>query len=108
MVALLDRDETGATAEAIAQLAKVCAVQGTAPSEALSFLGRLREALCVELDERPGVPFSTQEFALLWQRLDGLMLRMFDAYTASRDELAAIRAEEIRRMQGFAVKRVMT
>jgi len=81
------------------ELAGLLAVREGSPSEALAFVPALRRVILEVVDGcRPeSEPDFSREERELQERLDGLILLLFDSYAACRERLYSIRAEEARR-----------
>jgi hypothetical protein len=74
---------------------RIRAVQGFAPSEALSFVFSLKDVLREELAEGQYEP-PPAEMAALDARIDRLAMLSFDIYMGCREKLYEVRANEVR------------
>jgi hypothetical protein len=76
---------------------KVRSVQEFSPSQAVSFVFLLKEAVREELREELGDVHSLAELARFEARIDQLALFSFDIYTKRREKLHELRVNEIKR-----------
>ncbi len=85
--------EWGREAEAaLDAIVRLRSIQGFSPSQALGFVGQLKRVLRAAVT-REGQGFG-DEFALLDERVDGLLLRSLDCYVACRDRLHELKERE--------------
>lgn len=78
-------------------LVKILAVQEIAPSRALAFLFRFKDALRLELGGAAAAPVEAEALACVERRLDLVALAAFDGYVACREQLLELRRGELRR-----------
>jgi hypothetical protein len=76
---------------------KVRSVQEFSPSQAVSFVFYLRQAIREELREELEDPAPQAELARLDVQIDQLALYAFDIYSKSREKLYELRINEIKR-----------
>jgi len=87
--------------EPLRDLVKILAVQELAPSQALAFIFRFKDALRLELGTAAASPAAAEALARLDRRLDLAALAAFDGYVACREQLLELRRRELRRSQSW-------
>jgi hypothetical protein len=98
--ALLEGQEPGQVGAHLDEIVKIRAIQELKPSEAISFVFLLKEALRAELGAK-GSDASLSELAELEKRIDLIALSAFDIYTRYRGQIAELRINEIKRSVGW-------
>ncbi len=85
--------DPAALKESMDEIVRLRAVQDFAPSEAVGFVFLLKDAV------REAYPSwkSEEGIAEFFGRVDGLALQAFDAYSACREKIFAIKADEAKR-----------
>jgi hypothetical protein len=84
---------------------KIRSVQDFSPSQALGYILYLKQAVRENLAEDIRTNELYTELLDFETRVDRLLLSAFDVYSQSRDQLHAIRADEMRRSLFVALKR---
>jgi len=100
-VAVTGESEDVTLGEPLRDLVKILAVQELAPSQALAFVFRFKDALRLELGTAAASPAAAEALARLDRRLDSAALAAFDGYVACREQLLELRRQELRRSQSW-------
>jgi hypothetical protein len=90
-----DRLDSAGVTRFLDSIIRIRAVQGFAPSEALSFVFSLKDVLREALVEGGYEP-PPAEMAALEARIDRLALISFDIYMSCREKLFEVKANEVR------------
>ncbi len=102
---LLTWNDAEAVAKSLETLVKIRAVQDFSPAQAISFVfllkKLLREQFLAELKARGAL----EELLAFETRVDNLATIAFDLYVRSRDQIARLRVEEIKRAHVSIVRR---
>jgi hypothetical protein len=97
--------ELSAASAPLEAIIRIRAVQELAPSQAVGFVHRLRDAVRAELaDELAGGALG-DELAALEGRIERLTLLAFDVFVSVREELSRLRQEELRRSVAALLRR---
>lgn len=102
---LLSWNDAEAVARALDTLVKIRAVQDFSPSQALSFVFVLKKLLRQEFLAELSAKGELEELMRFETRVDNLAVIAFDLYVASRDQIARMRVEEIKRAHTNIVRR---
>lgn len=102
---LLEWNDAEAVARALDMLVKIRAVQDFSPSQALSFVFLLKKLLRQEFAEALASRGELAELLAFETRVDNLAVMAFDLYVASRDQIALMRVEEVKRAHKNIVRR---
>ena len=103
---LLDGADARAIHEPLHEIMKVRAVQQFAPSEAVAFVFRLKEAVRAELGDAAVDPNFSSELAELDAWIDRIALAAFDAYVGCREQVYQLRINEVKRRVSWIVGKV--
>jgi len=104
--ALLDGKEAEEVCSCLDDAIKIRAVQEFTPSQALSFVFMLKEAVRSELGGGDnGSPFS-RELADLEEKIDRVALRAFDVFLGYRERVYKLRVNEVKRSVAVLVERL--
>ena len=79
------------------EIVKIRSVQGFSPSQAISFVYLLKEAVREVLADRPSDCGTWEELLKIEDRLDSLACLAFDLYMESREKIYELRVNEIKR-----------
>lgn len=102
---LLSWNDAEAVAKALDTLVKIRAVQDFSPSQALSFVFVLKKLLRQEFMAELSAKGALEELMRFETRVDNLAVIAFDLYVASRDQIARMRVEEVKRAHTNIVRR---
>ena len=102
---LLEWNDAQAVARALDMIVKIRAVQDFSPGQALSFVFLLKKLLRQEFAESLAARGELQELLAFETRVDNLAVMAFDLYVASRDQVARMRVEEVKRAHANIVRR---
>jgi len=102
---LLTWNDAEAVAKALDQIVKIRAVQDFSPSQALSFVFLLKKVLRQEFTKELAAKGELEELLSFETRVDNLAVMAFDLYVASRDQIARMRVEEVKRAHTNIVRR---
>ncbi|MDP2848419.1 MAG: RsbRD N-terminal domain-containing protein [Humidesulfovibrio sp.] len=102
---LLSWNDAEAVAKALDKLVKIRAVQDFSPSQALSFVFVLKKLLRQEFVAQLSSKGELEELMRFETRVDNLAVIAFDLYVASRDQIARMRVEEVKRAHTNIVRR---
>lgn len=102
---LLSWNDAEAVAKALDQIVKIRAVQDFSPSQALSFVFLLKKVLRQEFTQELSAKGELEELLRFETRVDNLAVMAFDLYVASRDQIARMRVEEVKRAHTNIVRR---
>jgi len=89
---------------ALESILRVRSVQELPPSQAVSFVLRLRDVVRAELAEGPAGP-DAAELAAFDARVEQLTLLAFDVYVGLREQLFRVRQEELKRSVASVLRR---
>ncbi|HUL58595.1 MAG TPA: RsbRD N-terminal domain-containing protein [Anaeromyxobacteraceae bacterium] len=103
--AVLAGGDLAGAAEPLEPIVRIRSVQGLAPSRAVAFVFRLRDAIRGELGVEPAGAGEGAALAEIDGRIEQLALLAFDAYVRLRDQMHRIRQEELRRSVASIVRR---
>ncbi|MEW6249107.1 MAG: RsbRD N-terminal domain-containing protein [Planctomycetota bacterium] len=82
---------------AVEAIVRIRAVQELSAAQAVAFVFHLKDALRAELREALAEPRLTSELAALERRIDGAALVAFDVFVECREQIAALRINELKR-----------
>lgn len=102
---LLTWNDAQAVAQALDQIVKIRAVQDFSPSQALSFVFLLKKLLRQEFAKELAAKGELEELLRFETRVDNLAVMAFDLYVASRDQIARMRVDEVKRAHANIVRR---
>jgi hypothetical protein len=103
---LFDGKDSGELSEALESIIKIRAVQDFSPSQALSFVFLLKEAVRLELGaEIRDALISPDELLEFESRIDALGLRSFDVYMKCREKIYELRTSQMKNMMFTLFKR---
>jgi len=102
---LLTWNDAEAVAKALDQIVKIRAVQDFTPGQALSFVFLLKKLLRQEFTAELSARGALEELLRFETRVDNLAVIAFDLYVASRDQIARMRVEEVKRAHKNIVRR---
>lgn len=102
---LLTWDDAEAVAKSLETLVKIRAVQDFSPAQAISFVFLLKKLLRQEFLAELKARNALEELLTFETRVDNLATIAFDLYVRSRDHLARMRVEEIKRAHVSIVRR---
>jgi hypothetical protein len=104
--ALCDGKDAIEVCSCLDEVIKIRAVQEFSPSQALSFVFMLKQAVRSELQaEANGSSFSG-ELAQLEERIDQVGLRAFDVFSGYRERVYELRINEVKRSVGDWIERM--
>ena len=83
---------------------RIRAVQDYSPSQALSFVFSLKEAIRKVLGKEIREHHLQDQLLLLDSRVDALALRAFDVYMGCREQVYELRVDEVKRMRERAFR----
>ena len=104
--ALFEGKEADEICPHLDEVIRMRAIQEFAPSEALSFVFSLKEAIRAELGKAVGEPSAGAELAELDRRIDRIGLLAFDRYVGSREKVYQLRVNEMKRSVSKIVERM--
>jgi hypothetical protein len=90
-------------AECLHEVIKIRAVQQLSPSEAVSFVFGLKEAIRAEAREELGDAKFCSELAQLERQIDGVALAAFDLFVQCREQVYELRVNEMKRNVSWIV-----
>lgn len=102
---LLDWQDAAAVEQALEMLVKIRAVQSFEPSGALGFIFLLKQVLREALLEEISREGLVDELLRLETRIDTLALIAFDQYCKNREQLFALRVQEVKLAQHNLLRR---
>lgn len=102
--ALLKTDNDEDIAIVLEDFVKIRAVQEFSPSEAISFILYLKQAVRKTLANDIQSHHLYQELLAFESRVDNILLKAFDVYSQSREKLYAIKADELKRRSYMALR----
>ena len=88
------------------EIIKVRAVQQFSPSQAVSFVFQLKEAVRCELAKAAGDSRFASEFAELQERIDRIALVAFDVFVECRERVCELRVNEVKRRVSWVVDKM--
>lgn len=92
-------DDTALT-EALEEICRLRAVQSSKPSEALGFLGTLKQVIHQTVARSKSIHPNTDDLMDVDERIDAIAWQAFDFYCACRAQIYELRVNEIKRMYG--------
>jgi hypothetical protein len=102
---LLTWNDAEAVAKALDQIVKIRAVQDFSPSQALSFVFLIKRILRQEFAQELSAKGELEDLLRFETRVDNLAVMAFDLYVASRDQIARMRVDEVKRAHTNIVRR---
>lgn len=102
---LLTWNDAEAVARSLDTIVKIRAVQDLSPGQALSFVFLLKKLLRQEFTAELSAKGELEELLRFETRVDNLAVMAFDLYVASRDQIARMRVEEVKRAHTNIVRR---
>lgn len=102
---LLAWNDAEAVAQSLDMLVKIRAVQDFTPAQAISFVFLLKKLLRQEFMAELKARGALEELLGFETRVDNLATIAFDLYVRSRDQIARMRVEEIKRAHVNIVRR---
>lgn len=102
---LLTWNDAEAVAKALDQIVKIRAVQDFSPSQALSFVFLFKKILRQEFVQELSAKGELEDLLRFETRVDNLAVMAFDLYVASRDQVARMRVDEVKRAHTNIVRR---
>jgi hypothetical protein len=87
------------------EIIKIRAVQDFSPSQALSFVFLLKDAVRKELGQKNGDPELLADLSGFESKIDQLALLAFDIYTDCREQIYNLRVDEVKRSVSAIVTR---
>ena len=103
---MLGEAEPGQLLAHLGPILKVRSVQDFRPSEAVSFVFRLKEAVREELSDELPPSAVASELAAFDARVDRLALLAFDVYTQCRERLHEARVNDVKRRVSGVMRRL--
>jgi hypothetical protein len=103
--ALLEGKDASEVCSHLEDVIRVRAVQELAPSQAVSFVFLLKEAVRAELGESGGGSPSASDLAELDNLIDQIALCAFDVYLRYREQVYELRVNEVKRSVAQVVQR---
>lgn len=106
LFAVLLQEDDKDVATILEDFVKIRTIQEFSPSQAISFILLVKQAIreCLAEDIRTNQLFT--ELLNLESRVDHLLLKAFDIYSTAREKLNKIRLEESRRSAYMALRRI--
>ena len=104
--ALVEGKEPDEICPHLDEIIRMRAIQEFTPSEALSFVFSLKEAIRAELGKAVGEPSVAAELAEFDRRIDRIGLLAFDRYVGSREKVYQLRVNEMKRSVSKIVQRM--
>jgi len=95
--ALLEIDDSANVSAALDSIIRIRAIQDFSPSEAVSFLLGLKSVIREELGGRILQNGLSEDWSVLEERIDRLLLLGFDMYSQCRQKIFDIRVNEVKR-----------
>jgi hypothetical protein len=92
-------------AGALEEILRIRSVQEIAPSRAVGFVARLREAIRDELAPEIAGGTHAAELSAIDARIERLVFLAFDRYVALREQVFRLRQEELKRSVGSILRR---
>jgi hypothetical protein len=105
LAALLDGMDDAAIRQHLDEIIRVRAVQQLTAAQAVGFVFRLRDALRAELGPPDSDPRVLAELAEIDRRIDEIALAAFDVYAACREQVCALRINEVKRQVSVYMER---
>lgn len=102
---LLTWNDAEAVAKSLETLVKIRAVQDFSPAQAISFVFLLKKLLRQEFLAELSARGALEELLAFETRVDNLATIAFDLYVRSRDQIARMRVEEVKRAHVSIVRR---
>ena len=90
-------------AEALEEICRLRAVQNSKPSEALGFIGALKQVIHRTLTSGKLIRSNTDDLIDVDERIDKIAWQAFDFYCACQAQIYELRVNEIKRMYGRVV-----
>jgi hypothetical protein len=103
---ILEEDDSRDVTAVLEEFIKIRSIQEFSPSQAISFILLLKQATREILSEDIRTHQLFTELLNFESRLDNILLKAFDLYSASREKLLSIRMEELKRSSYVALKRI--
>lgn len=88
------------------QIIKIRAIQEFTPSEAVTFVFLLKQAILEKLNVPTMAPVEIKELMDLERRIDGMALLAFDIHIKCREQMYQLRVNELRRRSDDVVDRI--
>jgi hypothetical protein len=92
--------------ECLHEIIKIRAVQQFSPSEAVSFVFGLKEAIRAEAREEVGDPKFCSELAQFERQIDRVALAAFDLFVQCREQVYELRVNEMKRNVSWIVEKL--
>ncbi len=102
---LLGRGSIASSSPHLRRIVEVRAIQDFPPSQALAFLGKLKEIVREELAHAGASEGLDHEWLAFDAEVDKLVLAAFDAYMACREKVYELKANEIRNRTAMLLQR---
>jgi hypothetical protein len=103
--AVLDGMDTARIRRHLDEIIRIRAVQELEPGQAVGFVFRLKDAIRAELAPGNGDPELCSQLPEIDRRIDEIALAAFDVYTRCREEVCALRVNEVKRQVSWVMER---
>lgn len=102
---LMTWEDASAIADSLNELIKVRAVQSFTPSQAIGFVFLFKKILRDEFFKALQAEGKLEDLLRFEAKLDNLAMMSFDIYSKSREQLFAMRVDEVKRSQRTLLRR---